>query len=186
MLDTEILDLYWQRDESAILETDRKYGPYCRAIALGILHAPEDAEECLNDTWLRAWNAIPPQRPRRLRPFLAKITRNLSFDRYKARHAQKRGQGELPLILEELESCIPPGPSPEDRVLEKELESAIDRFVRSLPVKACNVFVRRYFFAESVSEIAKRYRMTENNVTVTLSRTRRQLRQHLEQEGYTL
>ena len=184
MEDNQIVELYFQRKADAIKETDSKYGSYCFAIADNILHNREDSEECVNDTWLSAWNAMPPQRPNMLRMFLAKITRNLSFNRFHARNAEKRGGGEINLVLDELAECIANESDTENEYLAKELEQCIRLFVRELPEREGNVFVRRYFFTEPVSMIAKRYGMTENNVMVTLSRTRKKLKAHLEKEGY--
>ena len=131
--DEELIALFWQRDGNAIDERSRAYGAYCYTIANGILQNPEDAEECVNDTWLRAWNTIPPKRPQRLRIFLAKITRNLAFDRFKRRYAQKRGGGEICLALEELEECIDSGSVLESEVMAKELEQNINSFIYGLP-----------------------------------------------------
>ena len=184
MEDRQIIELYFQRNTEAIRETDSKYGSYCFAIADNILHNNEDAEECVNDTWLNAWNAMPPQKPARLRMFLAKITRNLSFDRFSAKSAEKRGGGEIHLVLDELAECIASETDIENECLAKELEQCIRLFVRKLPDRDGNVFVRRYFFTEPIVTIAKRYNMTENSVMVVLSRTRKKLRAHLEREGY--
>ena len=184
MEDNKIVELYFQRNSEAIKQTSNKYGLYCFSIANNILHNKEDAEECVNDTWFNAWNAIPPQRPTKLRLFLAKITRNLSFNRFNARNAEKRGSGEIHLVLDELAECIANESDTENEYLAKELEQCIKLFVQKLPEREGNVFVRRYFFTESVSTIAKRYGMTENNVMVTLSRTRKKLKAHLEKEGY--
>ncbi len=183
MEDSQIITLYWERDPDAIAETNRKYGSYCFSIANHILQNDQDSEECVNDTWLRAWNAIPPQKPARLSLFLAKITRNLSFDRFQARTAEKRGGGELTLVLEELAQCLP-GQSDVAREYEyKELVESIRRFAANLPRRDCNVFLRRYFYTETVAEIAKRYGMTENHVMVILSRTRKKLKIQLNKEA---
>ena len=184
MEDSKIIELYWQKDENAIPETADKYGAYCFTIADNILHSVEDSEECVNDTWLRAWNAIPPQRPGVLRIFLAKITRNLSFDRFNARNAEKRGGGEITLILDELGECLDSGADTEAAYEAKELRQSVRRFVRALPERDGNVLVRRYFFADSVSDIARRYALTENNVMVILCRTRKKLKAWLLKEGY--
>jgi len=182
--DYKIIELYWQKNEDAIRETDRKYGTYCFFIADNILHNKEDSEECVNDTWLSTWNAIPPQKPRILQMYLAKITRNLSFNRFIARSAKKRGGGEINLVLDELAECIA-GESDVAREYEaKELAQCIRLFVRALPDRDGNVFVRRYFFTEPIWEIARRYDLTENNVLVILSRTRKKLKRHLIKEGF--
>lgn len=182
--DSQIIELYWQKNADAISETANKYGAYCFAIAENILHNTEDSEECVNDTWLHTWNAIPPQKPNVLRLFLAKITRNLSFDRFNARNAEKRGSGEIALVLDELAECLGGGVDPETAFEIKELRQCIRRFVRLLPVREGNVLVRRYFFAESVADIAKRYGFSENNVAVMLSRIRKKLKVYLLKEGY--
>lgn len=184
MEDCQIIELYWQKNADAISRTADKYGAYCFAIAENILHSTEDSEECVNDTWLHAWNAMPPQRPNVLRMFLAKITRNLSFDRFNARNAQKRGGGEMALVLDELGECLGGGADTEAAYEAKELRQFIRSFVRALPERDGNVLVRRYFFAEPVADIAKRYGLSENNVTVILSRTRGKLKAQLLKEGY--
>ena len=184
MEDNQIVELYFERNADAIKETDSKYGSYCFAIADSILHNKEDSEECVNDTWLSAWNTMPPQRPNMLRMFLAKITRNLSFNRFNARIAKKRGGGEIHLVLDELAECIVNESDTENEYLAKELGQCIKLFVRNLPEREGNVFVRRYFFTEPVAAIARRYGMTDNHVMVVLSRTRKKLKAHLEKEGY--
>ena len=184
MEDSQIIELYWQKDADAIMETANKYGAYCFTIAENILHNTEDSEECVNDTWLHAWNIIPPQKPNVLRMFLAKITRNLSFDRFHARKAEKRGGGEIVLVLDELAECLAGGSDVEAAYEAAELEQCICCFVRALPERDRNVFVRRYFFTEPISAIAERYSLTVNNVTVILSRTRKKLKTELMKEGY--
>lgn len=184
MEDSQIIELYWQKNTDAISETANKYGAYCFTVADNILHSAEDSEECVNDTWLHAWNAMPPQRPNVLRLFLAKITRNLAFDQFHARNAIKRGDGELPLILDELGECLGVKANTEATYEAKELRQCIQHFVRGLPERDGNVMVRRYFFAEPVSDIAKRYGLTENNVMVILCRARKKLKDHLLKEGY--
>lgn len=153
MEDDKIIELYWQKNTDAISETAKKYGTYCLTIAENILHNFEDSEECVNDTWLHAWNVIPPQKPHVLRMFLAKITRNLSLDRLNARNAKKRGGGEIAFILDELEECLGSRTDTESAYEAKELRQCIQHFVRTLPEREGNVLVRRYFFAESVKEI---------------------------------
>ena len=184
MEDRQIIELYWQGNPDAIKETDNKYGAYCFTIANNILHNAEDSEECVNDTWLNAWNAMPPQKPTKLQMFLAKITRNLSFNLYNARSAKKRGGGEIVLVLDELSECLASESDVESEYESKELGQCIRRFVQELPERDGNVFVRRYFFTESVAQIAKRYDLTDNNVMVILSRTRKKLKNHLIKEGF--
>jgi len=184
MEDSQIIELYWQKNADAISQTSRKYGPYCFTVADNILRNTEDSEECVNDTWLHAWNAMPPQRPNVLRMFLAKITRNLSVNRFHARSAEKRGGGEITFVLDELEDCVAGGVDVEAAYEAKELEQCVRRFVRGLPERDGNVFVRRYFFTEPVAVIAEQYGLTENHVMVILSRTRKKLKLKLVKEGY--
>lgn len=184
MDDQQIITLYHMRSTDAISETAKKYGTYCFTIADHILRNREDSEECVNDTWLNTWNSIPPQTPLSFPMFLAKITRNLSINRLYARTADKRGGGEATLVLDELAECIAGETNVEDEYIARELGQCIRTFVRSLPKREGNLFVRRYFFTESVAVIAKNYRMTTNHVIVSLSRTRKKLRLHLIKEGY--
>ena len=181
--DSKIIDLYWARKEQALAETDAKYGNYCRTIARNILRNFEDTEECVSDTWLHAWNSMPPQRPGILSAFLGRITRNLSFNRCKYQQAAKRGGGALPLALDELGECIPASGRVEHELEQKELAAAIDRFLRTLPEKDCNLFLRRYWYVDSISVIADRYGMKENTVKSILFRTREKLRKFLGEEG---
>lgn len=186
MRDTQILDLYWTRDEQAIVETQRSYGGYCYSIAFRILQVREDADECTNDTWLRAWNCIPPKRPSRLALFLGTITRNLSLDRWKGRHTMKRGKGEMTLALDELAECVPDKHSTEEAVEAAELERLLNAFLHSLPERECNVFLRRYWYVEEYGSIAERYGLKLNTVKTILHRTRGKLRDYLEREGIVL
>ena len=181
--DSEIIELYWNRDESAIRETETKYGNYCFAVANNILEKHEDAEECLSDTWLTAWNTIPPKRPKLLKLFLAKITRRNAFDKYRHDTAAKRGGGEITQSLDELTDCLPAPSNVETELSEQEMKTCINAFLVSLPERDADVFLRRYFYVESVPEIAKRYAMKESNVLMVLSRTRKKLEQHLIKEG---
>ncbi|MBQ7873565.1 MAG: sigma-70 family RNA polymerase sigma factor [Oscillospiraceae bacterium] len=183
MKDEKIIGLYWQRDESAIAESEKKYGAYCFAVAENILHDREDSEEALSDTWMRSWNSIPPKKPQNLKLFFAKITRNLAFDRFKVKTAEKRGGGETALIIGELGECVPSAFCVEEEIAGKELRESINSFVKGLSLRERNVFIRRYFFAEKIGDIAKRYGISENNVSVILSRTRKKLKTHLEREG---
>lgn len=183
MRDTEIINMYWKRDERAITESQSCYGKYCYSIAYHILRDQEDSEECVNDTWLRAWNAIPPNRPNRLAVFLGTITRNLSFDRWKYKNAHKRGKGEVEFALDELAECIPDSYSVEDQVETAQLTQAINEFLYTLSERDCNVFLRRYWYVEEYNEIARRYHMKLGTVKTVLFRVRQQLRQHLEEQG---
>ena len=183
MEDSRIIELFWQRDEQALLHTQEKYGAYCTRLARNILDDEEDAVECVNDTWLRVWSSIPPERPKHLQYFLARITRNLALDRYRQEHAVKRGGGTTDVALEELSQVLASRDDPQKSCEAKELESAINRFVGRLPRREGDLFIRRYYFLESISDIAQRFGLTTNHVTVILSRTRRKLKAHLEKEG---
>ena len=183
MEDETILDLYFAREERAIAETGKKYSGYCRAIAFNILRSHEDTEECVSDTWLHAWNAMPPQRPSILSSFLGRITRNLSFDRCRRQNAEKRGGGSLPLALDELSECVPAPGRVEQALEARELAEAIDRFLRTLPERECSIFLRRYWYVDSVQDIAARYALRENTAKSILFRTREKLRRYLAGEG---
>lgn len=183
MDDTQIVELYWARKESAIEETAAKYGSYCRSIAGNILQNQDDAEECVNDTWLGAWNSMPPHRPSVLSTFLGKLTRRISIDKWRHVNAKKRGDGQLPLILSELEDCISDGTSIEEETERKLLAETIAAFVKSLPETEQKVFLCRYWYMDSVSAIASRFRFSESKVKSMLSRTREKLRVRLEKEG---
>lgn len=186
MEDNAILDLYFARDESAITETDRKYGCYCYQIADRILCNAEDAKEALNDTYWYTWNAIPPQRPDYLRLFLAKITRNLAFTRWRNLSAAKRGGGKTELVLDELALCIPGKEQVDDQLNAKELVRSIHAFLDTLPKRDQDIFLLRYFFLQDAVTIAHRYAMKRSNVNLILSRTRSKLKTFLIKEGYYL
>lgn len=186
MNDEQILDLYFARDEQAVAETDRKYGGYCFTLANSILHSDQDAEETVSDTYLRAWNTIPPKRPGIFKMFLAKITRNLAFSRWRSMNAEKRGGGEMTLVLEELDDCIAALGCVGDGMDAKELAKAIRAFLNTLPAREQDIFLRRYFFVEESGVIAQRYGMKPATVLRTLSRTRQKLKNYLTQEGYTV
>ncbi|MBR4289483.1 MAG: RNA polymerase sigma factor [Oscillospiraceae bacterium] len=186
MDDKQIIDLYWVRSERAIAETDRKYGKFCHRIAFHILANPQDSEECVSDTFLKAWSAIPPKRPVKLSTFLGKITRNLALNRYEKHTAQKRGGGEVPVALDELAECIPDPNSVERMVDNRILADKLNIFLESLPAEARKIFMRRYWEVCSVQEIAEIYGISESKVKVSLFRTRGKLRAFLEQEGITL
>ena len=183
MEDAEIVALYLARQEAAIAESERKYGAYCCSIAQRILDCREDIQETLNDTWLRAWNAIPPEAPTALRPYFARITRNLAIDRWRKRNTEKRG-GQMTLALEELSELSGGTPLPQEPVEGKELERAIQSFLSGCSQNQRNVFLRRYFFFDSTEEIARRYAMRESNVLNLLSRTKKKLKVYLQKEGF--
>lgn len=184
MEDEKIIDLYWARDEAAIHETDVKYHHYCGAIALRILESMEDAEECVNDTWLHTWNAVPPERPNILSVFLGHITRNLSIDRYRMKHAARRRSNmeTVDLELADLEGRYHLDAQIEDRVIAR----AISDFLRQTDTFSRILFVRRYWYLESIHDLAERYNVSESKVKSNLFRTRKALRQHLLEEGVSI
>ena len=182
MEDRDIIEMYFARDEKALAATSVKYSGYCGSIAMNILSSREDTEECLNDTWLRAWNSIPPHRPNLLRVFLGKITRNLALDRYKARTAEKRVGGEFALSLDELDECV----GAVDERESAEIGESISRFLRTQPKETRSVFVCRYFYCDSIADIAKRFGISEAKVKTMLFRTRSKLKIYLEGEGITV
>lgn len=188
MEDSQIVALYWDRNERAIAESEIKYGAYCLHISMNIVENRQDAEECVNDTYLRAWGAIPPERPTRLGAYLGKITRNLSLDRYKASHAAKREASLFIVSLDELGECVPaPAEHNEtDGLLEAErVGRCINQFLKKQRAEVRDVFICRYFYSDSLSEIARRFGMTESRVKSMLHRTREKLRKYLTEEGVT-
>ena len=183
MEDSQIIDLYWQRSDRAIEETDRKYGRYCRAIAFNFCANHEDAEECVSDTWYQAWNRMPDERPQQLPAFLGTITRRLAISRWRSQTRKKRGGGEIPLALEELEECIPAESDPERSVEKRELAEAIRRFVSALSETERKVFLARYWYLASVEEIAGRMQFSAAKTKSMLFRLRVRLRRQLTEEG---
>lgn len=183
MDDEDIVGLYFARSEQAIQETNAKYGGYCYSIAYHILANQEDSEESVNDTYLSAWNSIPPKRPNPLAPFLGKLVRNISIDRWRKKGALKRGGGEMPLALEELQSCVADGENLEERYQRKELARQVRFFVDGLSDTERRVFVCRYWYLDSTADIANRFGFSENKVSSMLHRIRGKLKKHLEQEG---
>lgn len=188
MQDTEIVELYWQRSERAIAETSAKYAGYCTAIARNLLQRSEDAQECVNDTYLGAWNAMPNERPALLRAFLGKITRNLALTRFDYNHAQKRS-ANLTVLLSELEDCLsssirPDGAceAPETAFDKNEVLRALNAFLAGLAPLERRAFVRRYWYADPLHEVAAHLGMSESKAKSMMLRTRKKLRAHLEQE----
>ena len=181
--DHAIVELYWQRSEDALRETVKKYGNYCRAIIRNLLGTRrEDIQECENDTLLSAWNAMPTARPQRLAPFLGRIARNHALDKIAYNRAKKRDcPGQL--LLDELEECLPDGAQVEERLDEQLLANQIADFLRMQTVTARGVFVRRYWYGDSVLQIAERYNLSETNVRTILSRVRTRLKAYLEKQG---
>ena len=184
MTDEGIVNLYWDRNEAAITETDLKYGRYCFSISYNILSNKEDSDECVNDTYNAAWNSMPPQRPVILSAFLGKIVRNISLNRYKEITAQKRGGNQMELILDELGEIASDMPGPDDRVIQTQLVKAINEFLAGLPAEKRIMFVRRYWYADDIGAIAKRMGMSANNVSVEIRRVRLKLRGYLIERGF--
>lgn len=180
--DQKIIDLYWSRSEDAITETAAKYGRYCRSIAYGILMSREDAQECVSDAYLTAWNAIPPRRPADLGTYLGKITRNLSIDRLRAKNREKRGGGEVPLALEELEEVVGNSDGPETEAVRKELIASLNRFLGSLSREERYVFLRRYWYLDAIGDIAKTTGFSGSKVASMLYRLRGRLKKQLIKE----
>ena len=186
MEDLQIIRLYWDRDEAAIPATAEQYGGYCTAIAGNILENREDAEECVNDAYLAAWNAMPPHRPGHLAAFLGKLVRNLALNRYKRNTAEKRGGGAVTAVLDELSELVSGTDTVEQELERRELVWAINGFLAGLSPKKRSLFVSRYWYTESIAEIAARHGMKEGAVSMTLSRLRAKLRDDLLERGFEL
>lgn len=184
MEDEKIISLYWDRDETAIRETENKYDRYLTKIAMNILNDLEDSRESVNDTYLAAWNSMPPQRPNFLSAYLAKLTRRISIDRYRYRTRNKRRESEFAVSLSELGDCVSGGNTTEEAVDVKILAEAIGVFLRTLPEEARTAFIGRYYFLDSIKEIAAYCGMTESKCKTLLHRTRRSLKDYLIKEGF--
>ena len=180
--DKEIVSLFNERNEKAIEAVCRKYGSYCGAVVQSILKNPQDTEECLNDTWLRAWESIPPEKPRNLGGFLVTIAKTISLNRYKLRHAEKRGSGEVPLVMDELSECVADNGSVEKTFEQKLLTDAVNEFLRTLSPEKRDIFVLRYWYCLPIAEIAKKVGLNRSNTSVILSRTRRSLAAYLKKK----
>jgi RNA polymerase sigma-70 factor (ECF subfamily) len=184
--DEEIVALYWSRNEEAIRQTADTLGHYCYTVAYNILGNTEDAEECVNDTYLALWNAIPPARPASLKHFVTRILRNLALNRYKEQNRDKRGGGQVPLALEELSEVVSDTEDIPADYAKKELLKSISVFLRGCSARDRGIFLDRYVRLESTEALSARYRVKEAQVLLILSRTRRKLKAYLEKEGYTL
>lgn len=184
MEDNQIVDLYWQRNECAIQETATKYEKYLHSISYRILSNHEDAEECVNDTYTHAWQSIPPHRPSILSTFLGKITRRISIDLWRKKNAARRGGGELPLVLDELEECVSGKEDVETEIERQELQKKLNAFLINLPRLERQIFMCRYWYMHSISDIAKQFHYSESKIKSMLFRTRKKLRTILEKEGY--
>lgn len=182
MDDRKIVELYWQRSESAIDHTQRKYGRYCNKIAYNILKNHHDAEECVNDTYVDAWNSMPPHKPNSLSAFLGKITRRISLDRWRRRNAEKRGGDDMTVAFDELAECIA-DESEWERASRETLALAISEFLEGLKEDERNIFIRRYWYFDTVEDISRVYGFSESKVKMSLMRTREKLAAHLEKEG---
>lgn len=186
MDDEKIIALYWARSETAISETANKYGRYCHYIAYNILHDDSDSEECVNDTYLQAWSSIPPNRPPVLRVYLGKLTRNISLNLYKYLTAEKRGKGQVPMVLDELYECIPSPDSGEKIVDDIVLADVLNDFLSSLSTEQRKIFMGRYWYLRPIREIAAEYGMGESKVKMSLLRSRQTLKRFLEAGGIAL
>ncbi len=186
MEDSQIVNLYWERSERAIIETQRKYEKYCQAISYGILRSREESEECINDAYLRLWQTIPPQKPNNLKTFLGKIVRNLSINRYEYITAKKRGKTQFELSLQELEECIPSKEAVDKNIERTELTKVINKFLKGLSEEKKILFVRRYWYCYGIKEIAGQTGMEESKVSYDLFQIRKKLKQFLEKEGYKI
>ena len=182
MDDESIVELYWQRSEQAIPETTARYGNYCHVIAYNILNNLEDSDECVNDTWLNAWNSMPKNRPTRLAPYLGKLTRWLALSRLRDNNSLRRGGGEISLTLDELSESLDSGECVETRVEENELASIVQDFLNSIDETQRTVFIARYWYASSIKEISEKFGFSQSKVSSMLMRTRYALRKHLEVE----
>lgn len=181
MEDHKIVDLYWQRSENAIKETAGKYGKMLDGISYSLLSSREDAEECVNDTYLEAWNKMPEDRPAYLGAYLSRIVRCISIDRFRSAHRQKRG--EAASLTDELADCIPSGMTPEEEYENGRIAKVINKFLFELDEEKRRIFVRRYYYSDSVSDIASRLHIGVPKVKTTLHRLRGELREYLEKEG---
>ena len=183
MEDSKIVDLYWQRSEQAVPETAAKYGSYCRTIAYNILCDAQDAEECVNDTYLKAWNSMPTNRPSRLAPYLGKLSRWISLTRLRERNSLRRGGGEVSLVLDELTEVVDSGENVQRTVELRELSQAVRRFLAGVDETEAQVFLARCWYMASIAEIADKFGFTESKVNSMLHRTRQKLQKHLKEEG---
>lgn len=185
MEDNEIIELYFNRNETAVAETNKKYGNYCNYIAYNILQNKEDSKECVNDAYLQVWNSIPPKRPNVLKLFLAKITRNLAINKYKEMNAKKRNIN-METVLEELEECISDNTNIENIVQYNELVIYLNEFIKELSIEKRQIFLYRYWYLNSIKDISLKNKISENNVKVILYRIRSELKNYLIERGVTI
>lgn len=183
MEDNQIVKMIWNRDESALSVLSTKYNSYCYSIAYNILNDPEDAEECVNDTWLGVWNSIPPNSPDVLKTYAGKITRNISLKRWTEKHSKKRGGGQVTLALDELEECIPAKQQIEEEVQKAELVRTLNTFLKSIPTEEMQIFVCRYWYFDSIASISEQFGFSHSKVKSQLHRTRKKLLRFLKGRG---
>ena len=186
MNDKDIVRLFFDRNPDALAEFSKKYGSYCNTIAKNILGSNEDAAECVNDAYHKLWNSIPPERPENLAAYIGKIVRNLSFDKYKHLTAEKRGGGNINIVLDELSEIVSGNESVEQEIDRKELISDINSFLASLSKEKRSIFIYRYMYAYSAKEIAKLFGKSEGNISVLFNRIRKGLKEYLTERGYAL
>lgn len=185
MEDDKIIELYFNRNENAVSETDKKYGNYCNHIAYNILQNKEDSKECVNDTYLQTWNSIPPTKPNIFKLFLAKITRNLAINKFKSMNTKKRNHN-MEIVLEELEECISNNENIEDNIEYNELVKYLNNFLENLSIEKRQIFLDRYWYLNSIKNISFKTKTSENNVKVILHRLRNELKDYLKKRGVTI
>lgn len=183
MEDFEIVSMFWNRDENAVLQARAKYNSFCRSVAVNILSNNEDVEEVLNDTFLGAWNCIPPNKPQKLSTFLGKITRNIALKKYRQINADKRGGGVVAVSLDELSEFVSKSSTIEEEISAKELAQVMDSFLRKLPIDERRIFIRRYWYFDSIEKISIQFGYSQSKTKMTLLRTREKLKKYLEREG---
>lgn len=181
--DDRILNMFWERDERALETVAERYGRYCWSVAYGILKNREESDDCVNETYLKLWESIPPNRPDNLKAYIARIAKNIALNALRSLQTQSRGGGELTVVLDELSECVASSDNVEQKAINKELIKAINKFLKTLPQKKRDIFVLRYWYVMSISDIAKRYGCSENSVSVTISRTRKTLTEFLRKRG---
>lgn len=179
----DITQMFWNKEEEAVAKAMESYAHYCHKIALNILDNREDSEECVNEAFLKAWESIPPNKPESFAGYIGKLTRNFAIDLYRKKQSEKRGGGQVPLVLEELSECVGGGKDIDENLRYKELTAALNEFLKALPKLKRNICVMRYSRLEPVSDIAEKLGVKESYVLTTLSRTRKKLKQYLEKRG---
>ncbi len=186
MTDEKIIELYWNRSENAIEETKKQYGAFLQYVSFSVLKDNEDAEEVVNDTYLKAWNSIPPAKPNPLKAFLAKITRNLSINKLRDKTAKKRGGNQYEIVLEELSECLSKGNEIDTAIDSALLSKVLNSFLRTLSDEARRIFIKRYWYMLSISEISEEMSISVSKVKSSLMRTRNKLKEKLEEEGFSV